>query len=413
MTALRSLVVVGGSLAGLRAVEAAREVGYEGRITIVGRERHLPYDRPPLSKKYLDEDAPEDLPLHLSAAALDELGAELVLGEPASALDADGRRVAVGDEWIGYDALVIATGAVARTLPGTQGTRGVHTLRKVEDATAVREALDRGARTVVIGAGFIGSEIATAARKRGLSVTLLEAMRVPLAHAIGAEMGEAVSRLHERNGARLHCGVAVSGVSGERQVEGVVLTDGTELEADLVVVGIGAVPATDWLRSSPLDVADGVACDDTLNTGVPGVYAAGDVAKWNSKLFGRALRIEHWTVAEEQGRLAARNALAPELAQPYDAVPYFWSDCYGNRIQFAGVAEADEVAVVEGDADSTRFTALYRSGDRLGGVLTMNRPGQCARFQALLASGADWETALSRAKPGSRGSASQIGRLNR
>jgi NADPH-dependent 2,4-dienoyl-CoA reductase/sulfur reductase-like enzyme len=391
-----NLVVVGASLAGLRAVEAARKSGHQGRITLIGAEAHLPYNRPPLSKEFLDIDAGPDAPLHRSEEALTALDVDLRLGQRASGLDTSARRVAVGDEWIAYDALVIATGAAARTLPGSAGPASVHTLRTVEDARAVRAALDRGARTVVIGAGFVGSEVAAAARKRGLPVTLVEAMPVPLAHAIGEEMGAAVSRLHRENGAELRCGVTVTGVSGSGHVERVRLSDGSELVADLVIVGIGTVPETGWLRSSGLDVEDGVACDETLCAGAPGVYAAGDVARWHSRLFGRSLRVEHWTSAAEQGALAARNALDPASALPYESVPYFWSDCYDRKIQFVGIADAEETRVVAGDLSAGKFTVLYRRGDRLVGALTMNTPAHSAKSQALIASGAGWQEALDR-----------------
>lgn len=390
-TDARRLVVVGASLAGLRAVEGARRSGYQGRVTLVGAEPHRPYDRPPLSKEFLHAESGATVPWHRDEAKLAALDVDLRLGCPATALDTAARRVEAGGEWIGYDALVIATGTAARTLPGV--LPGVHTLRTLEDARAIRAALDGGARTVVVGAGFVGSEVAAAARRRGLPVTVVEALPVPLAHAIGAEMGAVVSRLHEANGARLRCGVAVTGVDGDGRVERVRLSDGVELPADLVVVGIGAVPGTGWLRSSGLDVGDGVACDETLCAGPPGVYAAGDVARWRSGLFGRSLRIEHWTNAAEQGSLAARNALDPASARPYDRVPYFWSDCYDAKIQFVGVPDADEIEVV-GDLDAPRFTALYRGGDRLTGALTVNQPARSARCQALIARRGSWREAL-------------------
>jgi NADPH-dependent 2,4-dienoyl-CoA reductase/sulfur reductase-like enzyme len=286
---------------------------------------------------------------------------------------------------ISYDALVIATGARARALPGT------HILRTVEDARAVRAALDQGARTVVIGAGFIGSEVAAAARKRGLPVTLVEALPTPLVRAIGEEMGAAVSQLHRKNGAELRCGVSVTEVTGDGRVQ---LSDGTVLDADLVISGIGAVPETDWLSSSSLELDDGAMCDTTLYAGAPGVYCAGDVARWHSSLFERSVRVEHWTGAAEQGALAARNALDPASARPYEGVPYFWSDCYDSKIQFVGIADYEEVRVVSGDVDGGRFTAFYRAGDRLVGALTMNNPAQSAKSQALIARRTGWRDAF-------------------
>ncbi|MGW0891134.1 NAD(P)/FAD-dependent oxidoreductase [Saccharopolyspora gloriosae] len=389
------LVVVGASLAGLRAVESARKSGHPGRITLIGDEPHLPYDRPPLSKDFLAADIRPKPALHWGEARFAELEVDLRLGRRASELDIGERRISVGGELIEYDGLVIATGAAARSLPGAEGLRGVHTLRTLDDARAVRAALDGGARTLVVGGGFIGSEVAAAARRRGLPVTLVEAMPVPLVRAVGPEIGSAVARLHEENGVDLRCGITVTGVSGTDRVEQVDLSDGSVLDVDLVVVGIGAVPETDWLRSSGLDVDDGVVCDETLSAGTPGVYAAGDVARWRSGLFGRSLRVEHWTAAAEQGALAARNALGSAAAERYDEVPYFWSDCYDRKMQFAGVAEGvEEVHIAAGDLESAKFTALYRRDDRIVGAFTMNNPGHSAKCQRLIAQRSGWQDAL-------------------
>ncbi|MFJ9562861.1 NAD(P)/FAD-dependent oxidoreductase [Streptomyces fuscichromogenes] len=392
----RSLVVVGASLAGLRAVEAARKAGFDGRITLVGAEPHLPYDRPPLSKAYLDAASATEIPVFRSEDVLrTELGVTLRLGEPATGLDTGRRQVVVGGEPIPYDALVLATGATARRLPGTDGLRGVHTLRTADDAVAVRRALDAGARTVVIGAGFIGSEVASAARKRGLDVTVVEALPTPLVRAVGEVMGEACAWLHHRNGTVLHCGVQVTGFEGEGRVERVLLSDGGALDADLVVMGAGAVPATGWLEGSGLTLDDGVVCDTTLFTGAPGVYAAGDVARWHNPVFGRSMRLEHWTSAAEQGAVAARNALDPAAARPYGTVPYFWSDWYDSRIQFVGVPQADEIRVADGDAAGEgRCVALYREADRLCGALTVNAPTEIMKYRALITRGASWQEAL-------------------
>ncbi|MGC9670723.1 NAD(P)/FAD-dependent oxidoreductase [Planosporangium sp. 12N6] len=388
----RSLVVVGASLAGLRAVEAARKSGFDGAITLIGAEPHLPYDRPPLSKTFLDG---TDLPAFRSEETLrDELGTRLVLGAAATAVDTTARTVRAGGQEFGYDGLVIATGAAARTLPGTEGLAGVHALRTRDDALAVRSALDAGARTVVVGAGFIGSEVASAAHKRGLAVTIVEALPTPLVRAVGDVMGRACAALHTRRGTELRCGVGVAAVEGDGRVERVRLTDGTVLPADLVVVGIGAAPATGWLDGSGLTLDNGIVCDETLFTGVPGVYAAGDVARWYNPLFGRHMRLEHWTSAAEQGAVAARNALDPANAGPYATVPYFWSDWYDSRIQFVGVPATDEVRVVDGDVDGDRFVALYREGDRLAGVLTMNGQAQIMKYRGLIMRGASWEDGL-------------------
>lgn len=396
--AAEHLVVAGASLAGLRAVEGARKAGFDGAITLIGAERHLPYDRPPLSKAYLETGpgrTPETPTFRTEEVLSGELGAELLLGERATGLDTHAKVVHLGDREIGYDALVIATGADARTLPGADRLDGVHTLRTLDDAIAVRAALDDGARTVVIGGGFIGSEVASGAIKRRVDVTVIEALPTPLARAVGDAMGATCASLHRRNGADLRCGAGVAAIEGDGSVERVVLDDGTTLPADLVVVGIGAAPATGWLVGSGLRLDDGVVCDETLCTGAAGVYAAGDVARWHNPTFGTLMRLEHWTSAAEQGARAAANAIAPEHAKPYSTVPYFWSDWYDSRIQFVGIADADEVRVVDGDLDADgRVVALYRSGDRIVGALTINGQALIMKFRGLIAKQASWNDAL-------------------
>jgi NADPH-dependent 2,4-dienoyl-CoA reductase/sulfur reductase-like enzyme len=396
-TSIQRLVVVGASLAGLRAVEAARKAGFAGEIVLVGAEPHLPYDRPPLSKDYQDasdvEDHPEP-PTFRSAEDLEELGVELVLGQRATGLDTQRRVVRVGEREVPYDALVIATGSRPRLLPGTEHLAGVHALRSLDDARQVRSALDRGARTVVIGAGFIGSEIASSARKRGLDVTIVEALPTPLVRAIGPQMGTAIGSLHERHGTRLLCGSGVAGVEGDGHVERVVLDDGTQLPADLVIVGIGVVPDVDWLDGSGLTLDNGIVCDEHLWTGVPGVYAAGDVASWPNSAVGERQRMENWTAAAEQGAAAARNALDPAGSKPYATVPYYWSDWYDLRIQFVGSPLADEVQVVDGDPSDERWVALYRRGDRLIGALTVNGQADVMKYRVLIMKGGSWQDAL-------------------
>lgn len=385
-------VVVGASLAGLRAVESARKAGYSGRLLLVGAEEHLPYDRPPLSKAFLDPGDDPAMPHHRTDDELRALDVELRLGVPATALDTDAREIVLGgEEQLRYERLVIATGARARQLPGEQ-LDGVHTLRTVEDARSIRGALDAGRRMVVVGGGFIGSEVASAARKRNVDVTILEAAPLPLVRAVGEQMAAACADLHARNGTKLRCGVSVTGLEGEGRVEGVALSDGSVLPADLVVVGIGADPVTDWLIASGLHVEDGVVCDETLRAG-PEVYAAGDVARWHNALFGRTMRLEHWTSAAEQGAAAARNALAPARATPYSAVPYFWSDWYRDKLQMVGITAADEVTVI-GDLDDARWLALYRQDDLLVGTLGLNMPGKIMKYRAMIGWRTAWQDAL-------------------
>lgn len=387
------LVVVGASLAGTRAVEAARRAGFAGRITLVGAEPHLPYDRPPLSKAFLEaEQEPPPPTLRDAASFADELRVELRLGQRATGLDVVAQRLLLGEGDIRYDRLIIATGANARSLPLFDGIDGVHVLRGLEDAVAIRRGLANARRVVVIGAGFIGSEVASSARHRGCQVTIVEAAEMPLIRALGTRMGVIGSALHERHGTGVRCGVTVTGVDGGDRVRSVRLSDGTTLPADLVVVGVGAAPATGWLADSGLAIEDGVLCDETLATAAPGVYAAGDVARWRDPLTGELTRAEHWTSAAEQGEAAGRNAVAAE-PRPYRAVPYIWSDWYGSRIQLLGAC-SDEVRVVSGDVENLRFVALYRSRDELGGVLAVDAQTEVMKYRRLLRNRSSWADAL-------------------
>ncbi|MBA0126938.1 FAD-dependent oxidoreductase [Haloechinothrix sp. YIM 98757] len=393
------LVVVGASLAGLRAVEAARRAGYDGEITLVGAEEHLPYDRPPLSKEFLTGEVEPNY-FRDEESLRTELEVDLRLGTAASELRPAERTVVTGGVELAYTGLVIATGARARELPGTPALDGVYTLRELDDARRIRAALGPGVRAVVVGAGFIGSEIASSARAAGAEVTVLEAAPVPLAGAVGEQMGAACAGLHERNGTDVRCRATVAAIEGAGAVESVVLDDGTRLPADVVIVGIGAVPETRWLEGSGVILDDGVVCDETLNAGFPGVYAAGDLARWPNPLFGETMRLEHWTTAAEQGGLAARNAIHPEQARPCATVPYFWSDWYGSRIQFVGVPTADEVRVVAGDVASDSFLALYRRGDHVSGALGLNQRRPVMKLRALIGKHGTWQDALDVAAAG-------------
>jgi NADPH-dependent 2,4-dienoyl-CoA reductase/sulfur reductase-like enzyme len=400
------LIVVGASLAGLRAVQAARKAGHTGPLTLVGGETHLPYDRPPLSKAYLDagEDGPEDPTFRTEEELRGELDVDLRLGTWASGLDA-GRKVVelsseTGPDSLEYGALIVATGAAARTLPGAEKLAGVHTLRTLDDAIAIRAALEAGARTVVVGAGFIGSEVASGARKRGLPVTVLEALPVPLVRSVGEQMGRTCAELHRAHGTDLRCGVKVTGLEGspEGRVTGVALDDGSVVPADLVVVGTGVKPCTEWLDGSGVSLHErdgGIICNADLSTGVDGVWAAGDVAHFPNPLFGDlVMRLEHWTNASEQGMLAAKNALNPAEAKPSASVPYFWSDWYNSRIQFVGVPQAEEIRVISEELGEEKFLALYRRGDRVTGVITIDRPAQIMKYRRLIMQGKSWDEAL-------------------
>jgi NADPH-dependent 2,4-dienoyl-CoA reductase/sulfur reductase-like enzyme len=390
------LVIVGASLAGLRAAEAARRADSEVEITLLGAETHLPYDRPPLSKAYLnpaeDTDGAPDPNHFRDEAFFADQGIDLRLGKPAT--DLTPNQVSLGGDAVDYDRLIVATGCTPRTLPDAEELAGVHTLRTLDDAAAIRAALDAGRRTVVIGAGFIGSEIAAGAHKRGVPVTVLEAMPVPLVRSVGEATGRAATALHAKHGLDLRCGVTLDGLMSEDgRVTGVRLADGEVLPADLVVVGIGVRPATEWLASSGIARYDdgAILCDGTLATSLPNVWAAGDVARFPNALFDDTLmRLEHWTNAAEQGQLAARNALNPAEAKASAAVPYFWSDWYDSRIQFVGIPAAEEILVVAEEP----FLALYRRGDRITGALTIDRPSEIMKYRRMIGNRASWSDAL-------------------
>ncbi|MFF1398429.1 NAD(P)/FAD-dependent oxidoreductase [Streptomyces sp. NPDC058287] len=380
---MRTVTVVGASLAGLYAARELRAQGFDGRLVIVGEEPHRPYDRPPLSKDFLLGKAGED---QLALSDVDEtleLGAEWMFGVRARGLDARGRTVLLEDgRTVSTDGVVIATGASARRLPGPALT-GVHTLRTLDDARSLRAELLRGPRrVVVIGGGFIGAETASSCAALGHCVTVVEAAPLPLLPQLGPEMAAVCAGLHARGGVELVTGVGVAALHGDSAVHGVELADGRVLPADVVVVGIGAVPNTGWLAGSALALHDGVLCDDGCVTALPQVVAVGDVAR-----VGGA-RAEHWTSATAQPRVAVRNLLAGRAVEHVRPLPYFWSDQYGSRIQFAGRRqEGDVVRVVEGAVDDGSFLALYERAGVTTAALAVDRPRPFTRVRRELARG--------------------------
>lgn len=397
-TELTSVVIVGASLVGLRAAETLRTDGFTGRLTMIGAEEHRPYDRPPLSKKLLaGEWEPERIALR-KPDDLDGLDLDWRLGVAATGLDTATHTVHLASgEQVSYDGLIIATGCLPRALPGQPAWRGIHTLRTMDDALALRAEIRPGVAVVVIGAGFIGLEVAATATTLGASVTVLEGADAPMMRGLGADMGRAAAMVHEDNGVTLRMSVMVDGlVEGDPgRVGGVRLKDGEIIPADIVVVGIGVYPATQWLEGTPLTVNDGVRCDATLNAGLPLMYAAGDVCHWFNSLYEREMRVEHWTTASEQGAAAARNLLAAargDEPQPYSAVPFFWSDQFTARIQFLGRAEGDEkVHVVFGSPEERSFVALYEKKGTLVAALGVSRPRQLMPFRTLIAERASWD----------------------
>lgn len=394
---MRSVAVVGASLAGLRAAEALRAKGYDGRLVLVGDEPHRPYDRPPLSKGFLLGTTTAD---DLALADPDgerELDAEWRLGVRAERLDPAAGRIVLSDGTeLAADGVVIATGARPRTLPGAEGVDGVVTLRTLDDAVALRARLTEGPEhVVVIGAGFLGAELASSCHALGAAVTVVEALPVPLAGAVGPVLGEVCGRLHTGHGVRLITGHGVAGlVTAERRVRAVRLDDGRELPADLVVAAIGVRPNTEWLAGSGLAVDDGVVTDAGWMTALPTVVAVGDVAR-HRVLGGRGaptVRHEHWTSAAGSAGVAAANLLAGRHTGHGSGDGYFWSDQYGVRIQFAGsVAPTDDVRVVEGTLDDHAFLATYHRNGVTTGVLAMNRARAFTRARRGLAGAATEE----------------------
>jgi NADPH-dependent 2,4-dienoyl-CoA reductase/sulfur reductase-like enzyme len=400
------IVIAGASLAGLRTAEALRLGGYDGPLTIVGAETHRPYDRPPLSKQVLTGDKP---PESTSLPEPEGLDATWVLGTRATGLDIERRRLLTTDGEIAFEGLVVATGAHPKVLSPFPPGAGVHYLRTLDDSIALRDDL-RGSRgLVVIGAGFIGLEVASSAQKLGVPVVVVEALPVPLQRGLGRDMGRAVGEWLRSKGVDLRLGTGVEGLvregragagpTGDGRPTSVLLSDGTEVEADTVVVGIGVAPATEWLGSSGVDLGDGVVCDESLRVlagdrPVPGVVAAGDVARWFHRGYGETVRIEHWTNASEAAEAAAATLLADRAgssAEAFSPTPYFWSDQQGVKLQFVGrAAPGDETTVVEGGFDEDRVLVAYGRRGRLVGALGIKRPARVMAFQRLIAAGAEY-----------------------
>ncbi|MBT0773281.1 FAD-dependent oxidoreductase [Kineosporia sp. J2-2] len=384
---MRRVVVVGASAAGLAAAETLRREGYRGTITLVGEEVDPPYDRPPLSKQVLSATWESD---RLALRTLDQITAlalDLRLGVRAVGLDTGtgAGTVRLGDGTdVPYDGLIIATGVRPRHLPGAPA----HVLRTLHDALRLRATLEPGRRLAVVGAGFLGAECASVARQLGCDVVLLEPAPVPLAHAVGEDVGRLLSRVHAEHGVDLRTGATARAVTGE----GVCLEGGELVPADEVLVAVGSVPNTEWLDGSGLPVADGLVCDE-FSAAAPGVYGAGDVARWHNPRFGVSMRIEHRTNAAEQGMAAARNLLHPDARKPFAPLPYFWSDQYDMKIQAHGYLRGhDETRIVEGSLPERRFVAAYRTGDRLTGVLAVGVPPKLLRpWRAAVAGATLWK----------------------
>ncbi|MGW8400617.1 NAD(P)/FAD-dependent oxidoreductase [Streptomyces lydicus] len=381
---MKSVAVIGASLAGLYAARALRAQGFDGRLVIVGDERHRPYDRPPLSKDFLTGAAGQEQLALADAEEIAELDAEWLLGTRATGLDTTAGAVLLdGGRSLTTDGVVLATGAAPRRLPGAAPT-GTHTLRTLDDAQALRTDLAGAARrVVVIGAGFIGAEVASSCAALGHEVTVVEAAPLPLLPQLGEEMARICAALHADHRVTLLTGTGVSRLHGggtDDRLTAVELSDGRLLPADVVVVGIGVRPHTGWLEGSGLPLDDGVVCDAGGVTPLSRIVAVGDVAR------AAGSRAEHWTSATEQAAVAVRNLLAGSTVATHRSLPYFWSDQYGVRIQFAGRrAPGDTPRLVEGSPDDRSFLACYERDGRTTAVLALNRPRPFMRHRRELA----------------------------
>jgi 3-phenylpropionate/trans-cinnamate dioxygenase ferredoxin reductase subunit len=404
MATPRTLVVVGGSLAGLRTAEALRRLGFDGRLVLVGQEPHRPYDRPPLSKELLRGEREPDSIALTRPDRFEALGLELRLGCRARALDPRAREVELeGGERIRFDGCALATGCRPRRLRGTMPELpGVFVLRTLDDALAIRAELERGPRVAVVGAGFIGAEVAASCRARELEVVMIDPLPTPLAAALPPAVGSAVAELHRDHGVELRLGVGVAGFEGAGRLERVRLSDGSALAADVAVVGIGVVPNTEWLAGSGIELEDGVVCDETTATAAPGIVAVGDVARFANPLFGVSMRVEHWTNAVEQASAAAERLLAaPGAAKAYAPAPFVWSDQYDLKLQMAGwILPGDETRAVHGSLAARRCVVLHGREGRLVGAVALNRVRELMAYRRMIREGASFEAAVAAAQAG-------------
>jgi 3-phenylpropionate/trans-cinnamate dioxygenase ferredoxin reductase component len=377
------IVIVGGGLAAARTAEQLRRAEYTGPLTIVSDEVHLPYDRPPLSKEVLRSEV-DDTVLK-PREWYDENDITLRLGSAATGIDTAAQTVTLADgSVLGYDELVIATGLVPRRIPSFPDLEGIRVLRSFDESMALRTHASAAKHAVVVGAGFIGCEVAASMRGLGVDVVLVEPQPQPLASVLGEQIGELVARLHRNEGVDVRLGVGVTEVRGEGRVDTVVLTDGTELTADLVVVGIGSHPATEWLDGSGIEVDNGVICDDAGRTSAPNVWALGDVASWRDPM-GHQARVEHWSNVTDQARVVVPAMLGKDVPTNV-VVPYFWSDQYDVKIQCLGEPHATDVVHLVED-DGRKFLAYYERDGVLVGVVGGGLPGKVMKVRGKIAAG--------------------------
>jgi 3-phenylpropionate/trans-cinnamate dioxygenase ferredoxin reductase component len=384
MTSKQTHVIVGASLAGARAAETLRTEGFAGRVVLIGAEHERPYERPPLSKDYLRGEAGREKVYVHEEGFYEEHDIELRLGRTATRLDTSNRELELDDgERLRYDRLLLTTGAEPRRLKIPGGDLdGVLYLRSVRDSDALRARLDRGGAVVVVGAGWIGAEVAASARQRGLEVTMIEPASVPLERVLGAELGAVYHDIHSDRGVRMLLGTGVEAFEGDKAVERVRTSDGRELRCDFVVVGVGVQPRIQLAAQTGLAVDDGILVDEQLQTSVPGVFAAGDVANAHHPFYAKRIRVEHWANALNQGPVAARNMLGQSV--PYDRLPYFFSDQYDVGMEYSGFARSWDQVVLRGDPATREFVAFWLAGDRVVAGMNVNVWDVNDQVQALI-----------------------------
>jgi 3-phenylpropionate/trans-cinnamate dioxygenase ferredoxin reductase subunit len=387
MASEQTFVIAGASLAGAKAAETLREEGFDGRVVLIGAEADRPYERPPLSKDYLRGEAGRDKVYVHDEGYYSEHDIDLRTDATVTDVDVAASEVVVGDDRVPYDKLLIATGAQPRSLPleGTQ-LRGVHYLRSVESSDSLRDALTSASgRVVVIGAGWIGSEVAASARQLGRDVTLLDMVEVPLENVLGSEVGAIYRDIHSDHGVEFLGGAGVARIEGSGSVERVVLDGGRTIDCEVVVIGVGVAPRTQLGEAAGCDIDNGIWAKETLESSVPGIYVAGDVANAYNPLLGRHVRVEHWANALNQGPAAARSMLGQDVA--YDRVPYFFSDQYDVGMEYSGYATEWDEVVFRGDTGSREFIAFWLKDGRVLAGMNVNVWEVTDAIQAMIRSG--------------------------
>ena len=387
MSSEQNFVIVGASLAGAKAAETLRGQGFEGRIILLGEEPVRPYERPPLSKGYLRGEEEFDSAAVHQVDFYDTNEIELRTSTVATVIDSRLSEIELlGGERIRYDRLLLATGAFPKRLsiPGSD-LSGIHYLRTLSDSDALRQAIDKTTPVVVIGAGWIGAEVAASARQLGADVALVELESVPLKRVLGEEVGKIYKDLHADHGVKLHFGIGIDSIRGKGKVEEVVLSDGTKLPAGVVVVGVGVAPRTELAQSAGLKLDNGIVTDEYLSSSIPGIFAAGDVANAFYPAYGQNIRLEHWSAALNQGPIAAKNMLGENI--PYDKIPFFYSDQYDFGMEYRGWTTSFDKVVLRGDVSKREFIAFWMHHGKVASAMNANIWDQGEAIEALIRTG--------------------------